>query len=85
MGFHLVPLSSGELERSIQGHTFFQWAVFQTISKIDMWLQLIMNRKSCMRFHLAPFYLFLDDLKRSNQRQIFSMGCISKTVTIKHG
>ena len=37
------------------------------------------------------FYLSLDDLKRSDQRHIFSMGCISKTVqekhivTIKHG
>ena len=45
--------------------------------------------KSYIIFHL-PFYLFLDDPKRSNQRHIFSMGRISKTVqdkhiTIKHG
>ena len=70
MGFHLTPLSSGDLERSIQGHTYFQWAVFQTISKRDIWLLLIMDRKSYMRFHLAPFYLFLDDLKRSTQGHI---------------
>ena len=37
-----------------------------------------------MRFHLAPFYLFLDDLKRSNQHHIFLMGCILKTVQYKH-
>ena len=28
----------------------------------DTWLLLIMDRKSYMRVHLAPFYLFLDDL-----------------------
>ena len=61
MGFHLVPMSSGDLK--IQSHTFFQWAVFQTISKVDTWL--ILDRKSYMRFYLAPFYLSLDNIKRS--------------------
>ena len=36
-----------------------------------------------MGFHLAAFPLFLDDLKRSNQGHIFSMGCISKPVQDK--
>ena len=39
---------------------------------------------SHMGFHLPPFCLFLDDLKRSNQRNIFSVGCISKSVQDKH-
>ena len=37
-----------------------------------------------MRFHLAPFYLFLDDLKRSSQGHIFSIGCVAKSLQDKH-
>ena len=94
--FHLATFSSLCLRVTLKGQvkvTYFQWAVSQ--SKIDTWSLLIMDisYKSYMRFLLAPFYflliLFVDDLKRSHQGHIFSMGCISETVqdivTIKHG
>ena len=58
MGFQLVPLSSGDLK--IQSHTFFQWAVFQTISKVDTWLILDSVKRAKTILH---FKVYLESVK----------------------
>ena len=55
MKFHLpwFSLTLSDLERSIQV-TGFQWPISPNLVKITTELLLMMDRKSCMRFHLAP-------------------------------
>ena len=55
------------------GHTGFQWTISPNLFKITTELLLAMDRKSSMKFHLAPLSLILTDLERSIQvTQVFS-------------
>ena len=50
------------MERSIQGHTFFKWAVFQTISKIDTWLLLFSVASQSIEKRTADLYMLCLDV-----------------------
>ena len=58
MVFHLAPLSLTlrDLERSLQV-TGFQWPISPNQLKVTTELLLMIDRKSYMRFHLAPLSL----------------------------
>ena len=71
MKFHLALFSFtlSDLERSIPGHTGFQWPISPNLFKITTELLLMMDRKSYMKFHLAPL-----SLRRSNRGQAYFRG-----------
>ena len=52
-------------------HTSFQWPIPPNLFKITTELLLMMDRKLCMRFHLAPLSLTLSDFERSIYNEAF--------------
>ena len=60
-------MTLSDLERSSRGHTSFQWPISPNLFKITTELLVVMDRKSYMRFHLAPLSLTLSDIERSIQ------------------
>ena len=62
-----------DLERSTQVTQVFN-GLYPNLFKITTELLLMMDRKSCMRFHLAPLSLTPSGLDRSNRGQAYFKG-----------
>ena len=74
MSFRIVP-------------TFYKFVSLSGVVGIDGFLYELPGEQFAANVEVscsAPgFYLFLDDLKRSNQHHIFLMDCVLKTVQKK--
>ena len=68
-----LSLTSNDLKRSIQV-TGFQWPISLNLFKITTELLLVTDRKSYMKFHLAPLSLTLSDIERSVRGQAYFRG-----------
>ena len=68
-----LSLTLSDLERSVKVKQVFNGLYLQIYS-ITTELLLVMDRKSYMKFHLAPLSLTLRDLERSTRGQAYFRG-----------